>query len=162
MERHAIAYGFSTTVALPHAETLRLTKAALAAEGFGVLCETDMEAMLRMKIGADVGPYVMLAACNPSLANAAVGLDRDIGLLLPCNVVVYAARDASRTVVSVIDPERLFSLAEAHGLLPIASDATARLLRTLRAIEQFVPPVVAPATSPLRPNGADTTIEEIC
>ncbi|HET7458195.1 MAG TPA: DUF302 domain-containing protein [Gemmatimonadaceae bacterium] len=159
MERHAVAYGYSTTVGLSQAAALEATRAALAAEGFGVLCEIDVEATLRARIGADVGPYVILGACNPSLAYAAIGIDRDIGLLLPCNVVVYAAPEPGRTVVSVIDPERIIALAEANGLLPIAGDASARLLRVLRAVENVVP--VAAPPSLVRGDSAEVA-EEIC
>ena len=162
MERHAVAYGFSTTIGVPHGEALRLARAALAGEGFGVLCEIDVAATLHAKIGADVGPYVILGACNPSLANAALSVDRDSGLLLACNVVVYGTKDPGRTVVSVIDPERMIALAEAHGLLPIAADASARLLRALRTIEQSALPLVpAPSAAVLRPNGEAVT-EELC
>lgn len=162
MERHAVAYGFSTTVGLPHGEALRLTRAALAGEGFGILCEIDVGATLQARIGADIGPYVILGACNPSLANAALTIDRDIGLLLPCNVVVYGTKDPGRTVVSVIDAERMMTIAEAHGLAPIAADVSARLLRALRSVEQSAPSVPAPAAAVLRPNGHTTTAEELC
>ena len=100
MERHALSYGFSTTLDLPPADAVRVTKEALAAEGFGVLCEIDVEATLRSKVGAEIGPYVILGACNPSLASAAVALARDVGLLLPCNVVVYGTSDPKRSVLS--------------------------------------------------------------
>ena len=135
MERHALSYGFSTTLDVPPAEAVRITKDALAAEGFGVLCEIDVEATLRSKVGAEIGPYLILGACNPSLANAAIALDRDVGLLLPCNVVIYGTSDPKRSVVSVIDPERAMTLSESEALAPIAAEASARLKRALRTVE---------------------------
>ena len=161
MERHALSYGFSTTIDLPPADAVRVTKEALAAEGFGVLCEIDVAATLHAKIGADVGPYVILGACNPSLASAAIGLDHDVGLLLPCNVVIYGTSDPKRSVLSVIDPERALTLSECDALAPIAAEASARLKRALRTVEGSQQTFAAPASVPRLELKGDAPVEEV-
>ena len=164
MERHALSYGFSSTIDGTPAEVLQLARDALAAEGFGVLCEIDVAATLRQKIGLETGPYVILGVCNPSLAGAALSLDRDVGLLLPCNVVVYGTADPKRSVLSVIDPERAMTLSECEALHPIAAEASARLRRALRAVEGTRQTAAPPlSVRPRLISSADAdAIEEIC
>ncbi len=102
---------------------------ALAEEGFGILTEIDVEATLAAKLGVEREPYKILGACNPALANEALGVDESIGLLLPCNVVVY--RSDESTVVSILDPEVMSRVADAPGLDPVVKEARSRLERAL-------------------------------
>ena len=127
-------YGMSRTVELPHAEALQRTREALQTQGFGVLCEIDIQQKLHEKLGVDFRPYVILGACNPPLAHKALETDLEIGLLLPCNVIVYAD-GASRSVVAAIDPDMMMSVAGSDpGLLAVAADARLRLEKALAAL----------------------------
>lgn len=127
-------YGISTTVNLDYAKAVERTKEALAAEGFGVLSEIDVAATLKKKLDVDFRPYVILGACNPSLAHRALTAERDIGLLLPCNVVVYATDDPARSVVAVMDPVEALQLTGNAAIRPLADEVKARLTRALEAI----------------------------
>ena len=113
-------YGIGTTVPLEYDRAVERTKEALAAEGFGVLTEIDVAATLKKKLDVDFRPYVILGACNPPLAYRALTAERDIGLLLPCNVVVYADDMLSGN----------------KEIRPLAEDVKARLTRVLEAIER--------------------------
>lgn len=126
-------YGFGRRLALPFAEAVAATKAALAAEGFGVLSEIDVAATLRARLGVEKEPYLILGACNPPLAHRALQLEPAIGLLLPCNVVV-AAEGPSAASVWAIDPEQQFALVDEPELAPVAAEVKARLERALGAI----------------------------
>ncbi|MCF4136256.1 DUF302 domain-containing protein [Streptomyces sp. Tue 6430] len=104
------------------------TRDALAAQGFGILTEIDVTATLKTKLGRaaeDVEDYVILGACNPSLAHRALDTDRSIGLLLPCNVVVR--RDGDRTAVQALDPDTMVTLTGSDALRPVAEEAGRRL-----------------------------------
>src|SRR5690606_30939010 len=118
---------------LPFAEAVTATKAALAAEGFGILSEIDVAATLRARLGVEREPYLILGACNPPLANQALQAEPAIGLLLPCNVVV-AAEGPSAARVWAIDPEQQFALVENPELAPIAAEVKARLQRALETL----------------------------
>ncbi len=133
---HATAYGFGTTVRMPFAAALEKARFALAKEGFGVLTEIDVAATMKKKLGVDFPPYVILGACNPPLAHQALVAEREIGLLLPCNVIVYAAEDAEQTVVSIMDPEAALSLAGREEIRPLAREVSARLHRVLESVAQ--------------------------
>ena len=98
MIEHTTRYGISTSIPLPYERAVARTREELEREGFGVLSEIDVRATLKRKLDADFRPYVILGACNPALAYQALTAERDIGLLLPCNVVVYAADDPERSV----------------------------------------------------------------
>ncbi|HEX9591925.1 MAG TPA: DUF302 domain-containing protein, partial [bacterium] len=100
------SYGIRTIVSTPYEETIPRVVEALKQEGFGVLTEIDVAATLKAKIGADFTKYIILGACNPRLAHATLQEELEIGLLLPCNVIVYEAPDTHETVVSAVDPER--------------------------------------------------------
>jgi uncharacterized protein (DUF302 family) len=128
-----IGYGFGAAVALPYEEAVRRTKEALAGEGFGVLTEIDVKATLRQKLDVDFPSYVILGACNPPLAHRALSEEVDIGLLLPCNVVVRETGPES-SVVSVLDPEAALALAGRPELEPLAAEVKARLERVLKAV----------------------------
>lgn len=116
----------ATTVTAPFDDAVARTKAALAEQGFGVLTEIDMSATLKAKIGADLEDYVILGACNPPLAHQAVGVDRQIGLLLPCNVVVRATGE-NEVAVEAMNPQVMVQVTDDAGLVPVAQEATARL-----------------------------------
>ena len=115
-------YGISVTLELGYAEATERTRAALAAQGFGVLTEIDVAATLKAKLGEQLTPYLILGACNPVLAHQALVIDPSIGLLLPCNVVVRFLDD-NTTVVEALDPKVMVTLTENDALSPVAHEA---------------------------------------
>ena len=121
----ATSYTLTTTTTIPFAEAVERTRAELKAEGFGVLCEIDVQATLREKLGAETEPYLILGACNPPLAHQALDAEPDLGTLLPCNVVIYQA--GGETHVSAIDPEKLLSIVENEELAPVAQQVREKL-----------------------------------
>jgi uncharacterized protein (DUF302 family) len=127
-------YGIGTTVNLEYARAVERTKEELAEEGFGVLSEIDISATLKKKLDADFRPYVILGACNPPLAHRALMAERDLGLLLPCNVVVYAADEPGRSVVAAMDPEAALELTGNPAVREVAKEVKARLERVLSRI----------------------------
>ena len=135
----ALDYGISTTVRLPYAKAVERVREALAAEGFGVLTEIDVKATLEKKLGVEFRPYVILGACNPPLAHRALTTERNIGLLLPCNVIVYATDRAGESVVAAVDPEVSLSRVGNEALAPLAVDVKARLRRVLDATAHSAP-----------------------
>jgi len=159
MERHDPSYGFGLTLDLPFGEAQSRVRGALAAEGFGVLCEIDVAATLHAKLGVDVGPYLILGVCNPPLAYQALSADRDVGLLLPCNVVLYDAGQAEHTVVAVLDPQAALALSRNEALVPLAREAKERLQRALHALEEHRVPTEAPPSPAGSPG---EIVEEIC
>jgi len=128
-------YGISTTVPLDYDAAVSRTKEALAAEGFGVLSEIDVAATMKKKLDVDFRPYVILGACNPPLAHRALTAERDIGLLLPCNVIVYADDVPGRSVVAAMDPVEALQLTGNDAIAPLAEEVKARLTRALASIE---------------------------
>ena len=128
-------YGISTTVPLDYEAAVARTKEALAAEGFGVLSEIDVAATMKKKLDVDFRPYVILGACNPPLAHRALTAERDIGLLLPCNVIVYADDVPGRSVVAAMDPVEALQLTGNDAIAPVAEDVKARLTRVLESLE---------------------------
>ncbi len=113
-------------------DVLARTREALAAEGFGVLTEIDVQATMKAKIDVDIEPYVILGACIPSLAYQALQAEPELGVLLPCNVVVYRAD--GRTRVSAVDAEQMLGMVGNPDLMPVATEVAARLDRVLGAI----------------------------
>ena len=124
-------YGIRKTVALGFDDAVERTRELLQAEGFGVLTEIDMKAKLKEKIGADIQRYLILGACNPPLAHKALQAEPEIGLLLPCNVIVYEAPDG-KTVVSAMDPGVMSKVVgDNPAMEEVATDARARLERVI-------------------------------
>ena len=127
-------YGIGITVPLPYELAVERTREALGAEGFGVLSEIDVRATLKKKLDADFRPYVILGACSPPLAHQALTAERDIGLLLPCNVIVYAADAPGTSVVAALDPVEALKLARNDAIAPLAEEVRGRLTRALDAV----------------------------
>lgn len=128
-------YGVGTTVALDYPHAVERVKEALAAEGFGILCEIDVAATMKKKLDVDFRPYVILGACNPPLAYRALTAERDIGLLLPCNVIVYADDIPGRSVIAAMDPVVALEVTGNASIRPLAEDVKSRLTRALAAVE---------------------------
>jgi uncharacterized protein (DUF302 family) len=127
-----MSYGKTVTVETPFAETVTRVRDALAEQGFGVLTEIDMTEAMRTKLGKEIEDYVILGACNPPLAHSALCVDRSIGLLLPCNVVVRATD--GRTVVEALDPQIMVTVTGDSELKPIADEASRRLDKALASL----------------------------
>lgn len=130
-------YGRTIQIDLPYEAAVPKVKEALKAQGFGTLTEIDVRATLREKLGEDMEPYAILGACNPQLAHRALEVDRDIGLLLPCNVVVRAA--GGRTLVQALDPEVMVAVPEREELRPVAEEASRRIDAALAALRALPP-----------------------
>jgi len=126
-------YHFSTELTGNLAEVEQKVVEALKQEGFGVLTKIDVQATLKAKLGLDKRPYVILGACNPAYANQAIDTDPEIGLLLPCNVVVRENADASITV-SFMDPAAVLALVNNDAITNVAGEVRERLLRVKEAL----------------------------
>jgi uncharacterized protein (DUF302 family) len=118
-------YTLTATTTASFADAVERVRAELKEEGFGVLCEIDVQATLREKLGVDRAPYVILGACNPPLAYEALAAEPELGTLLPCNVVVYE-RDGE-THISAIDAERMLSIVGNDDLTPVAATVREKL-----------------------------------
>jgi uncharacterized protein (DUF302 family) len=131
MERAETPYALKREVDLSYEVADRRIREELAAQGFGVLTEIDVRETLRKKLDVDFPPYVILGACNPSLAHRALEAEPDIGLLLPCNVVVRRDEGAGTTIVEAMDPATLIELTGNKALAEVAGEARARLQTAL-------------------------------
>ncbi|KGI67062.1 DUF302 domain-containing protein [Mycolicibacterium rufum] len=130
-----MGFALSTVLRTSFDEAVDRTREALAAQGFGVLTEIDMQATLKAKLGEDMERYLILGACNPPLAHRAVDIDRQIGLLLPCNVVVRADRDdGGSVIVEAMDPQVLVEVSGEDALRPVADEVAARLRAAIDAL----------------------------
>ncbi|HKK93929.1 MAG TPA: DUF302 domain-containing protein [Longimicrobiales bacterium] len=127
-------YGMKRIVDLPLDEADARMRAELKDQGFGILTEIDLSGTLREKIGADVRPYRILGACNPPIAHQAVTEELDIGLLLPCNVVVYQGDDEETSVVGVLDPVVQLGVTGRDDITALAEDVRGRMRKALAAI----------------------------
>jgi uncharacterized protein (DUF302 family) len=131
-DRH-MGYALTATFNAPFDTTLDATRAALAEQGFGVLTEIDLAATLKAKIDADIDAQVILGACRPPLAYAAVQAEPSVGLLLPCNVVVRAL-DGATTLVEAMDPTVMVTITRNENLSEVAADARERLTAALTSL----------------------------
>lgn len=127
------SYGYIRTVALPFTDAVSKAEAALKKEGFGVLCEIDIQAKLKEKLGVDFPRYVILGACNPPLAHHALQEEIDLGLLLPCNVIVYEQGD--QVWVGAVDAVKMLSVVDKPAMEPLARQVTEKLRRAIDDIE---------------------------
>ena len=125
----------STTLHTTFDDAVLRTRKALADKGFGVLTEIDVKATLKAKLGEDMEDYLILGACNPKLAHQAINVDRQIGVLLPCNVVVRSDPDAPDTViVDAMDPRVMVDVTNERGLGDIAAAVTGLLQEALQDV----------------------------
>ena len=125
MRMLATSYTLSTTTELDHADAVTRVRDELKAEGFGILCEIDVQATLHERLGLDGEPYMILGACNPPLAHQALTAEPELGVLLPCNVVVYARN--GETHIAAIDAERMLSIVGNDELAPVAAQVRDKL-----------------------------------
>jgi len=126
-------FGFGKSVSLGFDEAINKVTEELGKEGFGVLTEIDVKATLKKKLDKEMPPYRILGACNPTLAHQAISAVPEIGLLLPCNVLVREADD-HRVHVSFMDPESVLSLVDDAGVTPLAAEVKSKLQRVLAAL----------------------------
>ncbi len=136
MNPNSLRYGMRIEIEAPYSDALAATRIALADEGFGVVMEMDVRGLMKQKLDVEFLPYMILGICSPPLARRALTADPDIGLLLPCNVVVRSERD-DVSIVETIDPLMIASVArESDELRAVALDIRARLQRILAALEE--------------------------
>ena len=117
---------------VPFADAIDRVKAAFKAEGFGVITEVDFRKTLHDKIGEEIEPYVILGMCNPNLASQALKAEHEIGLLLPCNVIVHECR--GKVHVAALDPEAMLALARSSALDPVADEAKPRIEKAMKLL----------------------------
>ncbi|MBT8398457.1 MAG: DUF302 domain-containing protein [Gemmatimonadetes bacterium] len=129
-----ITYGFKKTLSLPVEEADKAVRKELKKEGFGILTEIDVRATLKEKLDVDFRPYKILGACNPPLAHQALTSETDIGLLLPCNVVVYEGPEEGTSVVAVLDPKVQLGVTGRDDIDHLAEEVRARMERALAAL----------------------------
>ena len=127
-----MSYGSSVTLPRPFEEVVAAVRTALATQGFGILTEIDVQATMKAKIDADMGPYLILGACNPPLAHRALQAEPSLGLLLPCNVIVRQTEDG--TIVEAVDPLMMVGVSSNPALRPIADEAAVKLIAALAAL----------------------------
>ena len=125
-------YGFSRTLDVSYEEAVDKARTALKKEGFGVLCEIDIKEKLKEKLGVDFRRYIILGACNPPLAHKTLQEEINIGLLLPCNVIVYEADEAGKSVVAAIDAKTMLSVVGDNVTLnAVATEVNEKLQRVV-------------------------------
>ncbi len=127
-----MSYGFSKNVSLPYEKAIEKVTEELKKEGFGVLTTIDVQDTLKKKLDVDFNKYVILGACNPPFAHKALVAEEQIGLLLPCNVIVYEKN--GRTIVAAFDPMTMATMVENEALKSIAEEVAARLRRVINSL----------------------------
>ncbi|MBF6301546.1 DUF302 domain-containing protein [Nocardia amamiensis] len=133
--------GLSTTLHTSFDEAVARTRNALAQQGFGVLTEIDMRATLKAKLGEDMEDYLILGACNPPLAHQAVSIDRQIGLLLPCNVIVRRDPTSDTSIiVEAMNPQLMVQVTDDPALQPIAAQAGVKLQAAIDSLDHAPTP----------------------
>jgi len=132
MTKEVSMYGYKRELAAPYEEVVKKTVDELKKEGFGVLTEIDVKATLKQKLDVDFNKYVILGACNPPFAYQSLQAERDIGLLLPCNIIVYEQGD--KTNVSAILPTVAMSMVQNEGLRTIADQVEGKLKKVIDSI----------------------------
>lgn len=134
-----MSYAHTITVALPYEEAVRRTREALQGQGFGVLSEIDVRSTFEAKLGEEsgqaLGDYLILGVCNPALAQRALTAEPDMGLLLPCNVVIRRGSDADATIIQTIDPQTMVKLSDAPDIALVAGEADDRLRAALKELQ---------------------------
>jgi uncharacterized protein (DUF302 family) len=135
MTEMRIDYGMRTHLNLSFEDAVAKATEALKAEGFGVLTEIDVQATLKKKLDVDFRRYTILGACNPPLAHRALSTELEIGLLLPCNVIVYEDEGGEGSIVSIVDPIVMLGVGINPDLAPVANAAAERLKRVRAALE---------------------------
>ena len=127
-----INYGFTKELDLPYEQVIEKVTAKLANEGFGILSRIDVREKFREKLGIDFMKYVILGACNPAKAHSAILAEQDIGLMLPCNVIVYEKE--GKTIVSVIKPTAAMQMINNKDLQEIAAAVEAKLSKVISSL----------------------------
>jgi uncharacterized protein (DUF302 family) len=127
-----MGYGFSKTVSLSHERAIERVTEELKKEGFGVLTTIDVRDTLKKKLNVDFNKYVILGACNPPFAHKALQIDEQIGLLLPCNVIVY--EKAGKTVVAAFDPISMTKVMDNEMVRPVAEEVKQKLRRVIDSV----------------------------
>lgn len=130
----AINYGLHTSVDLSYEDAIERVTGLLKEQGFGILTEIDVKATLKTKLDVDVDKYIILGACNPPLAHQAIQADPTIGLLLPCNVIVYENAASGKTQVSIFDPGVMTALNANQTVCDVAAEARERLEKVIAAL----------------------------
>jgi uncharacterized protein (DUF302 family) len=129
-----VPYGFGTTLNVPYEEAVEKVTTALKTQGFGVLTQIDVQATLKQKLNVDHRRYVILGACNPPLAHRALQAEPGVGLLLPCNVIVYEGDKDGESVVSIVDPLVMMQVSDNPELAAVATQAEEKLKKVVAAL----------------------------
>ncbi len=146
MKQETLRYGFSADVPVGYERAVALTRDALAEAGFGVLTEIDVKATLKKKLDVDFRPYVILGACNPPLSHQALSSELPIGLLLPCNVIVYAGEAPETSVVAVLDPVVQLGVTGRQDMEPMAKQVRGMMQGVLERVRSTAKTTQSPAT----------------
>ena len=129
-----VAYAMKKTLRATVEDAAARVREALKGEGFGILTEIDVKGTLKEKLDVDFRPYRILGACNPPLAHRALTEETDIGLLLPCNVIVYQGDEPDSSVVAILDPAQQLAVAGRDDMAPLAAEVRARMERVVAAL----------------------------